>query len=42
VAFVFALLAARALLGVVRKGKLEYFGYYCILVGAAFLIYTWC
>jgi undecaprenyl-diphosphatase len=42
VAFLFALIAAKALLGVVRRGKLEYFGYYCILVGAAFLIYTWC
>lgn len=42
VAFLFALLAARTLLGVVRKGKLEYFGYYCILVGVAYLIYTLC
>jgi undecaprenyl-diphosphatase len=40
-AFAFALLAARTLLGVVRKGKLEYFGYYCILAGVAFLILTW-
>ena len=42
VAFVFALVAARTLLGVVRRGKLEYFGYYCILVGVAYLIFTWC
>lgn len=41
VAFVFAVLGARTLLGVVRKGKLEYFGYYCILAGVAGLIYTW-
>jgi undecaprenyl-diphosphatase len=40
-AFAFALLAARTLLGVVRKGKVEYFGYYCILAGVAFLILTW-
>ncbi len=40
-AFAFALLAAKTLLGVVRKGKLEYFGYYCILAGVAFLIFTW-
>ncbi|MBN1503805.1 MAG: undecaprenyl-diphosphate phosphatase [Candidatus Eisenbacteria bacterium] len=40
VAFVFALIAARTLLGVVRRGKLEYFGYYCILAGVAFLVFT--
>jgi undecaprenyl-diphosphatase len=33
VAFFSALVAAKALLGVVRRGKLYYFGYYCLVVG---------
>lgn len=33
VAFFSALVAAKALLGVVRRGKLDYFGYYCLVVG---------
>jgi undecaprenyl-diphosphatase len=36
-----ALLAARLLLSVVRRGKLEYFGYYCVVIGALGLAYTW-
>lgn len=33
VAFISALAAARLLLGVVRRGKLVYFGYYCLGIG---------
>ncbi len=39
-AFVCALGAASLLLGLVRRGKLEYFGYYCVCVGAVGLLYT--
>ena len=38
VAFFSALLAARVLLRVVKRGKLEYFGYYCVLVGVLGLL----
>jgi undecaprenyl-diphosphatase len=39
VAFFSALVAARALLGVVRRGKLNYFGYYCLAVGVLGLLF---
>jgi len=38
VAFFAALLGAKALLGVVKRGKLQYFGYYCIAVGVLGLL----
>ncbi|MCX5800963.1 MAG: undecaprenyl-diphosphate phosphatase [Candidatus Eisenbacteria bacterium] len=39
VAFLSALLAARVLFGVVRRGKLDYFGYYCLAVGVLGLLF---
>jgi undecaprenyl-diphosphatase len=41
VSFFFAVIGAKTLLRVVRKGKLEYFGYYCVLAGVAGLVYIW-
>lgn len=38
VAFFSAILAAKLLFGVVRRGKLEYFGYYCLAIGLLGLI----
>lgn len=38
VAFFSALVGAKILLGVVRRGKLECFGYYCVVVGALGLL----
>ena len=35
-------IAFRFLLMIIRKGKLNYFGYYCLLVGAAIFIYGLC
>jgi undecaprenyl-diphosphatase len=39
-AFVFGWLAIRFLLKVIRKGKFEFFGYYCFLVGSLSLIFV--
>lgn len=40
VAFACAVFAAGALLRLVKRGKLEYFGYYCLVVGVVGLILT--
>ncbi|HVP37092.1 MAG TPA: undecaprenyl-diphosphate phosphatase [Terriglobales bacterium] len=37
-AFVFGFLSIKFLLRIIKKGKLEYFGYYCIIVGILSLI----
>ena len=39
VSFLSGLLAVYVLLDVVRRGKFMYFGFYCLLVGTAGLIY---
>ncbi len=39
-AFACAVFAAKVLLRLVKRGKLEYFGYYCIVVGAVGLLVT--
>lgn len=38
-AFVFGYIAIKSLLQILRKGKFEYFGYYCIIVGILSLIF---
>jgi undecaprenyl-diphosphatase len=38
-AFIFGYLAIKFLLSVLRKGKFEYFGYYCVLAGILSLIF---
>ena len=38
-AFVFGLVAVYAVLQVIRRGKFEYFAYYCLLIGITGLIY---
>jgi len=38
-AFVFGLIAVYGVLASIRKGKFEYFGYYCILAGIAAFVY---
>jgi undecaprenyl-diphosphatase len=38
-AFLFGCLAIKFLLNVIRKGKFEFFGYYCFLIGFLFLIF---
>ena len=38
-AFLFGWLAIRILLKVIRKGRFEFFGYYCFLVGSLSLIF---
>ena len=35
-------IAFKFLLAIIRKGKLSYFGYYCLIVGAAIFIYGLC
>ncbi len=40
-AFLFGCLAIRFLLSVIGKGKLEFFGYYCFLIGSLSLISAW-
>jgi undecaprenyl-diphosphatase len=37
-AFVFGYLSIKFLLRIIKKGKLEYFGYYCIVVGILSLV----
>jgi len=37
-AFVFGYMAIAFLLDVIKKGKFQYFGYYCLLVGILSLI----
>jgi len=38
-AFIFGYLSIAALLKILRKGKFEYFGYYCLLVGILVIIF---
>ena len=40
-AFLFGLLAVYAVLATIRKGKFEYFAYYCFLAGAVGVIIFW-
>lgn len=39
-ALIVGYLAIKFLLGVIKKGKFQYFGYYCFVIGIFFLIFT--